>query len=165
MNVIEILYKIDQRLYDLVDPETGEILDESAFASLQMDRAEKIENLVLWYKNTVAEYEDVKKEAEVHMSRCRTLSKNADRLKALIDYFLCGDAFKTSRCQVSYRSSESVEWEDTAGLISWAEENGYVECLSYKPPQVLKTAVKDLLKAGVPVPGAEIVKKRNVVVK
>ena len=38
MNVIGALYEIDQRLYDLVDPETGEILDESAFTSLQMDR-------------------------------------------------------------------------------------------------------------------------------
>ncbi len=165
MNVIGTLYEIDQRLYDLVDPETGEILDESDFESLQMERADKIENLVLWYKNTVAEYEAVKKEADALKARYQVLSKNADLLKDRISYFLGGDKFRTARCSVSYHSSESVDWEDTAGLIAWAESSGHNECLSYRPPQVLKTMVKDLIKAGIQVPSAQIIKKRNVVVK
>lgn len=45
------IYEIDARMAGLIDPETGELLDYEAFASLQMEREAKIENMALWYKD------------------------------------------------------------------------------------------------------------------
>ena len=58
------LYEIDQRITELVDPETGELLDFDAFQALQMDRQEKIENAVLWYKDLIAPAKASKEEVE-----------------------------------------------------------------------------------------------------
>ena len=41
------IYEIDNRIAELVDPETGELLDYEAFAELQMEREAKIENMAL----------------------------------------------------------------------------------------------------------------------
>ncbi len=165
MNTVLELYEVDRRLYELVDPETGELLDADAFAALHMERTALIENLALWYKNASAEAEAVKAEADKLTKRSCTLSGRAQRLKELLEHFLDGRALKTPRCAVSFRASESVEIADTAAVIRWAEESGCTDCLSCKPPVLLKIRLRDYLQAGKEIPGAAIVKKRNVVVK
>lgn len=157
------IYEIDQRLLELVDPETGELLDEEAFASLQMERDAKIENLILWYKNTTAEAAAVKVEADALSKRAAALKARAERLKSRVDYILQGEKFKTARCTASYRASTFVELSDESALAAWAED-GHPECIVPRPPAVDKMAVKALLKAGEEVPGAQLVKKNNLVV-
>ena len=159
------IYEIDSALEALIDPETGELLDEDAFIALQMERNQKIENTVLWYKNTVAEYEAVKAESEALRKRSDALKSKSERLKEWINHILNGEKFKTARCSVTFRSSESVECENEAATIQWAEKNGNTDCLSYKPPSILKTALKEKLRSGIEIPGAHIVKKTSVVVK
>ena len=56
------IYQIDQEILNLVDPETGEIMDWEAFDALQMAREAKIENVACWYKNLVAEAAAIRQE-------------------------------------------------------------------------------------------------------
>ena len=158
------IYEIDQRLLELVDPETGELLDEEAFASLQMERDAKIENLILWYKNTTAEAAAVKAEADALAKRAAALKARAERLKSRVDYLLQGEKFQTARCTASYRASTSVELLDESALAAWAVETNHEGCIVPRPPAVDKMAVKALLKSGEDVPGAQLVKKNNLVV-
>lgn len=159
------IYEIDRRLLELVDPETGELLDEEAFDAFQMEREAKIENMILWYKNTVAEAAAVKAEADALSRRAAVLKSRSESLKSRMDYILGGEKFSTARCAASYRASTSVELLDESALAAWAAENRHPECIVPRPPAVDKMAVKKLLKAGEEVPGAQLVKKMNLVVK
>ena len=49
------LYHIDQELENLIDQETGEVLDFDAFEALQMAWDAKIEGVLCWTKNLAAE--------------------------------------------------------------------------------------------------------------
>lgn len=158
------IYEIDQRLLDLVDPETGELLDEEAFVSLQMERNTKIENLILFYKNTLAEAKAVKSEADTLYKRAAALNARSDQLKYYVETILNGEKFQTPRCTVSYRASTSVELVDESALVAWAAETSHTDCIVQRPPAVDKMAVKALLKTGEEIPGVHLLKKRNMVV-
>lgn len=159
------IYEIDRRLLELVDPETGELLDEEAFAALQMEWDSKLENMILLYKNTVAEAAAVKVEADALSKRASILKNRSERLKSYVDHFLNGEKFRTARCAASYRTSTSVELLDESALAAWAAKTNHTDCIVPRPPAVDKMAVKELLKAGEEVPGAQLVKKMNLVVK
>lgn len=160
-----LLYEIDARIASLVDPETGELMDYEAFARLQMEREEKAEGLALWVKDLTARAKAVKEEADALTERQRALEARADRLKSYLDMALDGQKFQTPRCTVTFRRSSAVEVSDETALVRWLEEGGHDDCLRYKAPEVSKSAVGALLKAGVTVPGAAMVERRSVGVK
>ena len=58
------LWEIDNAMQFLVDEETGELKDPEVFMELQMERDEKIQNTIRWYKNTVAEATALKAESQ-----------------------------------------------------------------------------------------------------
>lgn len=159
------LYEIDRKLEELVDPETGELLDFDTFQQLQIEKTEKIESMALWYKNVSAEAKAVKEEADALIKRGKSLENMSERLKAYIGMILDGEKFSTPRCSVSYRKSASLEIDDSQAVIDWAERTSHAECVRYKPPEVAKQAVSELLKQGVEVPGAEVKTKRNVTIR
>lgn len=163
------LYEHDPRVAEImamVDPDTGEWLGEEAFLNLQMEEEEKTEALVLEYKNLAALAASIKEEIKTLSSRAAALAKQAENKRSYISFRLNGEKFETARCSVRYRASESVAWDDTTQVIDWAERSGHADCLSYKPPEVLKTRLKDFLQEGVEIPGGvRIEKKRNMVVK
>lgn len=164
MNTIGLLYEVDARLYELVDPDTGELLNAEAFHQLQMERRDLLDNLIAWYKNTTAEAEAVKREAEALSKRKKALQKTSSSLLERIAWFLQGETFKSPRASVRYHTASAVELDNEREIIRWAEETGHTDCVKYKPV-VLKDGVKDLLQSGVPVPGAQIVKRKSLVVK
>lgn len=65
---------------------------------------------------------------------------------------------------VSYRSVKSVQIQDDAALIAWAEQNDD-SLLSYKDPTISKTAVKEAIEAGREIPGATIETKNQIIIK
>lgn len=164
-----MLYEQDPRVAEImamVDPDTGEWLGEKAFLNLQMEEVEKTEALILEYKNLNALAASIKEEIKALSSRASALTRQAENKRNYIAFRLNGEKFETPRCSVRYRASESVTWDDTAQVINWAENSGHEDCLSYKPPEVLKTRLKDFLQEGVEIPGGvRIEKKRNMVVK
>ena len=44
------LYEIESAIYDCVDSETGEVIDEEKLNALMMERSAKLESVALWIR-------------------------------------------------------------------------------------------------------------------
>lgn len=159
------LYNIDAAIMALVDPETGEILNYEAFAALQMEREEKLENMALWHKNLTAEAAAIKAEEANLAARRKELEAKAEKLKEYLFEALGGDPFKTPRVVCKFNKSQKVEIQDEAAFIRTMQENQHWEYLTFKPPTVNKTEITKAIKAGQSVEGAELVKTVSMTIK
>lgn len=157
------LYEIDQAILECIDPETGEV-DAERIAELQLARDEKIEQLLLWKKDLDADAVAIAQEIKNLTERKQAAERKAESLKSYIKFVLNGEKFKTPRVAVSYRSVKSVQIQDDAALIAWAEQNDD-SLLSYKDPTISKTAVKEAIEAGREIPGATIETKNQIIIK
>lgn len=159
------LYHIDQALENLVDHETGEVLDFDAFEELQMARDAKIEGIVCWTKNLAAEAKAIREEEKELAERRRALEAKRDKLLGYVDRALDGAPFQTARCSVTYRKSTAVEITDMNAVVQWCMDNGYDGKVAYAAPTVNKSDITALLKAGTAIDGAELVTRTNMGVK
>ena len=159
------IYDIDQRILELVDPETGELLDFDAFDELKMERDRKIESMALWVKELTATASAIKAEVDTLIERKNAVERRCESLKRYLAEILQGEKFTTPRCAVSFRKSTSVQVDDQDQLVRWLEQNGYDDCVKYKEPEVSKAEVGKLLKSGMPVPFAHLENKQSVGVK
>ena len=159
------LYEIDQAILDLVDAETGEILDWDAFEQLKMDREAKIENTALWYKNLVAEATAIRAEEVALAERRKSVEGKANRLKAYLAQALNGQKFQTARCAISWRRTTSVDLVDETAVIAWAQEMNRDDILKYAAPDVNKSELAKVLKSNVQVPGAVLAEGLSMGVK
>lgn len=160
------LYEIDEQITALVDPETGEILDYGAFESLKVERDEKRENIALWIKNLCAEAEAIKAEENALKARRVAIENKANSLKDYLARMLDGTPFKTARVACSFRlSPPAVVINDEKAFIHAMMTSDHDEYLNYQPPTINRTAIKDALKAGIQVDGAELVQKQNLQLK
>ena len=159
------IYEIDNRIAELIDPETGELLDYEAFASLQMEREAKIENMALWYKDLTAEAKAIREEEKALAERRKSAENKAERLKGYLDEALAGESYKSAKVAVSYRRSKAVELADESAVINELENSGRGDCIYYTAPRVNKVALARLLKDGGAVPGAELVERNNIQVR
>ena len=156
------IYEIDDSIMSLVDMETGEIEDIARFDELQMERTQKVENIGLLLKNTVAEAKAIKEEEQALAARRKTAENKAERLKNLLAYALHGEKFSTPKLKVSYRKSRVVNIDPQ--FIEWAESNAD-DLLTYSDPKVNKTAVRDAIDSGRDIKFATIETKQNMQVK
>ena len=156
------LYEIDQKIMELIDTETGELLDVEAFDASRMERTQKIENVALWAKNLAAEAAAIKGEIESLTARKNAAERRVERLKAYLAYALNGERFSTPRCAISFRRTKSCVPSD--GFVEWAQAHNRDDLLTYKPPEPSKTAIKAALESGQDVP-AKMVDKLSVGVK
>lgn len=154
------LYQINEQIAKAIelgfDPETGEILDESALEQLQMDRDEKIENICLYIKDLVAESKALADEAKALTERKERSAKKAESLKNYLQAMLDGQKWKSSKAIVSYRKTQSVVVDDMDALKP--------EFLRIKK-EPDKTAIKEVLKAGAAVAGAHLEDKQSMSIK
>lgn len=161
MNLFEINERIEAAFEAAVDMETGEIVNEEAYAqldALQMEFGQKTENILLWIKNLTAEAEALKKQKQTFADRQSRAERKAESLKNYVSRILNGEKFKTERVSVSWRKSETAEYVgDVMALPS--------ECIRVKDPEVDKAVLKKLLKSGVKINGAALVEKNNIQIK
>ena len=157
------IYEIDNEIMNCVDMETGEVIDTDKLNDLQMERDAKIENVACWIKELKAEAEAIKNEKQALADRQRVAENKAESLKNWLAYALNGEKFKTSKCSVSYRNSESVEVTDE-GLEALMRE--HEDLLTYKTPEPNKKAIKDAIKNdGLTVAGVQLVQKTSTIIK
>ena len=152
------IYEIDNDILSCVDTETGEIIDQEKLDALEIEREKKIEGVILWRKDLLAEAEAVKNEAQNLSKRAKSCENKAEQLKNYISYVLGGEKFKTDRCSVSYRKTSSVVIDDP--LI--------VENRFFKPfsaDWISKTAVKEAFDRGEEVTGAHQEEKQSIIIK
>lgn len=151
------LYEIDQAILDCIDMETGEIIDQNKLNELHMEKETKLENIACWIKELTAEAVAYKAEKLAFAERQKVAENKAESLKKYLAYALNGQAFKSTRASVSFRTTQVVNIPDIYKL----DEN----YLRYKEPEADKTAIKNAIKAGELVAGAELVDSTSVIVK
>ena len=158
------LYEIANEMATLTDPETGELKDFEAFEALAMEREEKIDNTAKYILDLEAEAKMVKERADALAKRAQTAKKRAETLREYLQEFLGGEKRKTADYVLSYRRTESVEITDEDRAIAWLMEHGE-DALTYQQPKISKTAVKEILKSGKEIPGAELVERQTMQVR
>ena len=80
------LYQINQQITEAIDLETGEIIDEAAYEALNIEKEEKLENIALFYKNTMADAEALKaEEKENRLDKITTAKEASAAIKKLMD--------------------------------------------------------------------------------
>ena len=157
------IYEIDNEIMNCIDMETGEVIDTDKLNELQMERDAKIENVALWIKELKAEAEAIKNEKQALAERQRVAENKAESLKNWLAYALNGEKFKTAKCSISYRNSESVEVTEE-GLEALMRE--HEDLLTYKTPEPNKKAIKDAIKNdGLTVAGVQLLQKTSTIIK
>ena len=164
------LYEIDKSIEDILnattDPDTGELVDLESLDALLLEREQKIESVVLYYKDIAAEIGAVSNEITVLEQRLKRLKKTSEGLKTYIGKALEGQKFTTPKCDVSFRKSEVVEVDDD--FIAWASD---VEnfALHYLKQTITETpdkqAIKKYLKEGGTLEHCRLVEKQNLTIK
>ena len=152
------LYEIDEEILNLVDQETGEIVDIERLEELEMERDKKVSNVACWIKNLKAEADALKAEKNNLAKRQSACENKAEQLKDYLSYALNGMKYKDARCAISYRKSESVEIDDAA-IDSLPEEYIKIE------KSVKKTELKDAIKAGYEFEGCRLIEKNNIQIR
>lgn len=106
------LYEIDEAIANFhfeIDEETGEILNFDELDRLNMERDRKVENIAVLYKSGKAETDALIEERNRLNARIQR-SKNRDNsLLNYLKFALNGKPFSTTRCECTFRRSESVE--------------------------------------------------------
>lgn len=151
------LHEIDAAILELIDVETGEILDCEKLDELEAARDVKIENIALYIKNLNAEAAALKAEKEAFAKRQKTAENRAESLKKYLSDCLAGEKFKTTKVNISFRSSESLAIEEGAEIPE--------EFLRFKEPEVNKTDLKKAIAEGLVINGVSIVKNQNIQIK
>lgn len=152
------LYEIDQAILACVDLETGEIIDQDQLDSLMMERSDKIESVALWVKNLESDAVAYKAEKEAFAQREKQAYDKAKRLKEWLAKVCEGEKFSTTKCSVSFRSSEAVEIVDASEI-----PDEYLRVKMTSEPD--KVAIKDAIKAGMVIGGCQLVKKLSTSIK
>lgn len=153
------LYEINEAIMACVDVETGEIIDIDRLNALEMERDRKISNVACWIKDLKAEAEAIKAEKQALDKRQKAAENKAERLKEWLQGILQGEKFKDSRCAISYRKSERVDFADNFNFDTLPD---YMKKVTVEPR---KTEIKDYLKTGATIEGVELVESSNIQIR
>lgn len=156
------LYEIENEILSCVDMETGEVIDVEKLDALTMERDRKIENLALWVKNLEADAKAYKEEKESFAQKQKGAENKAKSLKEYLSNFLSGAAYKSTKVNISFRASKSVDVFDMDALMRYDDCDSY---LKYADPTADKTAIKEAINNGVEIPGCRIVENQNIQIK
>ena len=63
------------------------------------------------------------------------------------------------------QNAESVEVADEKNFIEWAMTNDRDDLLRYSMPDINKTAIKDAIRSGADIPGAQLVRTKSLIIK
>ena len=151
------LYEIDQEIMNCVDMEIGEIIDPARLDELQMDRDIKIENIACWIKNLYADAEAFKTEKQSFADRQKAAEDKAESLKKYLANYLAGQKFSTPKVAISFRKTSSVNVTDMTLIPK--------KYLKFADPTPDKTAIKNAIKNGERVSGAELVDGKSISIK
>ena len=165
-----------RRLEDALDEyveliDSGEMDDGAFFASLDAVSGaieEKADHIIQIIRNR----ETFSASLDGEIKRLQALKKRTDKgIDKLSTYLgealsIAGiDKLETPHARFSFRSSERCEVQDAEMLLNWALANGRTELVTIPAPEPSKTAIKAAIKGGEKIPGAIIVKARNLQIK
>ena len=161
MKLYEVNQMIEGIFEQLVDPETGEIVENEALLaqldSLQMERSRILEYLAKLVLNTRSQMAALKEEERRLKERRASLERKDTRLMEILDRECAGEKTDCGVATVCYRKTAKVEVGDDAAAVSWLMDHGHTQCYRVPAPEISKTEVKKLLAAGTEVPGVALV--------
>ena len=131
--------------------------DLMRLATLRAEREEKLEAVAMYWKELNIEAEALKKESDVLLERARIALKQADGLKRYLTSSLDGETLKTAKVAISYRKSEAVVIDEEL-----LPKKYFVKKITESPD---KKTIKELLKEGKTIKGAELEIRSNIQIK
>lgn len=149
------IYTIDTQLAQLVDTETGEILDYDSFCTLSIERDRLVEGTALWIQELKRQAEAIAAEIKRLQDRKATIEGRVDRLSEHLGNYLDHQKLQTDLVTVSFRRSEAVIVEPGARLTD--------DMLRVKY-EANKPAIKAALKAGQEIPGCYLERRISTIV-
>jgi hypothetical protein len=153
------IYDIEAEIMDCIDQETGEVIDLDRLNALEMERDKKISNVACWIKDLKAEAEAIKAEKQALDKRQKAAENKAESLKTWLQSILQGEKFKDSRCSISYRRSERVDFADNFNFDTLPDS---MKKVTIEPK---KTEIKEFLKAGGEIDGVRIEENTSMTIK
>lgn len=163
MKLYEINLQIQQLLDELVfDPETGEVneLTDTILAqidALQMQRMDVLEYLAKCVLNYRSDIAALKTEEQRLKDRRQRIERKEERLMQILDRECAGEKTDLGVATVNYRKTTRVDVQNARTAIQWLTENRHPDCYRVPEPEVSKSDVGRLLKAGTEVPGIQLV--------
>lgn len=155
MNAIDILDEADGE----VNEATEQVMEE--LDALEMERDRILEYLAKAALNIRSEAAAIKAEEDRLKKRRQVLEHKEERLIGILDRECAGVKKDLGVATLSYRKSESLEVIDQALTISWLHDNGHDDCIRTPAPEIMKDAVKKLVKNDTEIPGVSLVTKNN----
>ena len=156
------IYEIDKAIEEILSTEVtedGEISQQAfeAIEELTLAKEERIDSLLSYYKDSLADSEKIKTEAKALATRARVLENRAASLKS---YLACvigtGRKWQNARHKVAWRKSQAVEVLDAKKVPS--------DFIIDVEPKINKAALKLALKAGEKVEGARLEERENMII-
>lgn len=151
------LFEINEEIMKCVDAESGEIIDTEKLEQLQMEETSKIENIACWIKNLLSDAEALMVQKQTFADRQKAVENKAESLKKYLSDYLAGQKFSTDKVAISFRKTSSVNVTDMSALPE--------EYLKFAEPTPDKTAIKNAIKSGKKVSGAEILENQSISIK
>lgn len=152
------IYEINQSILDCIDSETGEIINQEKLEELQLERDNKIESVALWIKDLRLQIAGLKTEEKNLAERRKSKERLADNLENYLAQVLNCHKFETAKCVISWRKSQAVSIIDEGAIPA---EYKTIETLS----KVDKNAIKNAIKMGELIDGAELIENISMQLK
>jgi len=166
------LYQTNQALNELLsqiqpDPETGELPDNTdelieQINALQADKADILKWIAQEILNIRAEIPGIKAEEDRLYKYRKNKEDVIERLINILDRECGGENADFGIAKLSHRTTTSTDVTDPDKAIEFLESSGHDDALKYKKPDVDRLKVKQLIKQGINVPGAELKNKISV---
>lgn len=160
------LYQINQDyencLSQVIDTDTGEVLNENLIEvlnNIQMALEEKALNTAYVIRKLDSRIDAIKNEID-RLKKLKEMAESAEeRLKKYLQENIPeGQKIQGDLITISWRKSESVEISDVSKI-----PKEYIKTKIEESPD--KTTIKEALKSGKQVPGAELVSKNNLQIR
>ena len=167
MKLYELNNEIEQLIDESVDHETGEIKDISeALEKLQMEKLDKVSNVVLAIKNESSFINAIDAEIETLTEKKRSIQNKTKWLKEYLARNLeVGKKIETPNFTISWRKSDSIEISDLVILEDLYEKDPrfVTKKIVYSPDKI---AAKKIYKETLVLPeGFSFIEKQNLQIK
>lgn len=168
MNLYSITNEYKRLLDDIAEGNIPEEAIKDTLDSVTDELNSKLDNIACYVKGLNAEAEAIRIEAITLQTRQKAKANESTRLMDYIhDAMITAGKSKleTARCKLSIKlNPEALNVTDTAALITWAQAK-YEDLLTYASPTLDKVKIKELVKAGVQVPGCSLTRGERLEVK
>lgn len=163
------LYEINEALAKLlegaVNEETGEVfVDMDAVQALAIERQEKLEGVVCWIKELLADAAALKTEEAALAARRKAKENRAAGLKSWLMNVLGDEVLETPRAYAKVRAGVQKANVDVIEFVPWAMEHR-PDLLRFPEPEPQKKDILALLKKDELLPGCEIVREPTLALK